>query len=106
VELQEAWPTLQQLGFALFAISYDEVATLAAFADKHDITYPLLSDAGSVTIRSLGLVNEHVAEQAGVMSLSGTPCAANATSSHCSCSARSPTSCVVKSTVWLHQIMN
>ena len=54
------------MGFALFAISYDEVATLAAFADKHEITYPLLSDVGSVTIRSLGLINEHLAEQHAV----------------------------------------
>jgi hypothetical protein len=54
------------MGFALFAISYDEVATLAAFADKHEITYPLLSDVGSATIRSLGLINEHLAEQHAV----------------------------------------
>jgi peroxiredoxin len=54
------------MGFALFAISYDEVAILAAFADKHEITYPLLSDVGSVTIRSLGLINEHLAEQHAV----------------------------------------
>ena len=66
MELQKAWPTLQRMGFALFAISYDEVATLSAFADKHEITYPLLSDVGSVTIRSLGLINEHLAEQHAV----------------------------------------
>jgi hypothetical protein len=54
------------MGFALFAISYDEVATLAAFAAKHEITYPLLSDVGSVTIRSLGLINEQLAEQHAV----------------------------------------
>jgi hypothetical protein len=31
---------------------------LAAFAAKHGITYPLLSDAGSATIRRLGMLDE------------------------------------------------
>lgn len=36
---------------------------LSAFAQKHGITYPLLADEGSVAIRRLGLLNEHVFEQ-------------------------------------------
>lgn len=48
---------------ALFAISYDSVEVLAAFAEKHGITYPLLSDEWSKVIRELGLLNEHVFEQ-------------------------------------------
>jgi peroxiredoxin len=63
VELQEAWMTLQQLGVALFAVSYDDVNSLVSFAEKHGITYPLLSDTDSVTIRSLGLFNEHLEQQ-------------------------------------------
>ena len=63
MELQDAWPTLQQMGIVLVAISYDDVATLAAFAEKYAITYPLLSDAGSETIRSLGLLNELLEQQ-------------------------------------------
>jgi peroxiredoxin len=63
VELQEAWPTLQQMRFALFAISYDDIATLASFTNRYGITYPLLSDTGSLTIRSLGLFNEHLEQQ-------------------------------------------
>ena len=64
VELQDAWGTLQQHGVAIFAISYDSVEALAAFADKRGITYPLLSDEGSQTIRGLGLMNEeHLVEQ-------------------------------------------
>lgn len=50
-------------GAALFAISYDPVAVLAAFAQSHDITFPLLSDEGSRLIRGLGLENQHVAAQ-------------------------------------------
>jgi peroxiredoxin len=63
VELQEAWPAFQQAGVALFAVSYDDIATLSAFAEKHGITYPLLSDEGSATIRGLGLLNEQLEQQ-------------------------------------------
>jgi hypothetical protein len=41
-------------------MSYDPVATLAAFADEHGITYPLLSDQGSQVIEQLGLLNEYM----------------------------------------------
>ncbi|HLZ25907.1 MAG TPA: peroxiredoxin family protein [Chloroflexota bacterium] len=66
VELQAVWPTLEAAGVALYAISYDAVATLAAFAEKRGITYPLLSDEGSRVIRALGLLNEHLADQHAV----------------------------------------
>ncbi len=36
---------------------------LAAFAERHGITFPLLSDEGSGVIERLGLLNRHVAEQ-------------------------------------------
>lgn len=48
---------------ALFAISYDPVEELAKFGERFGITYPLLSDEGSVVIRQLGLLNERVFEQ-------------------------------------------
>ena len=41
----------------MFAISYDAVASLEAFAAAHRITYPLLSDEGSRVIRELGLLD-------------------------------------------------
>ena len=63
MELQEAWQNLHKSQVAVFAISYDDVEVLAAFADKRGITFPLLSDAGSHTIRELGLLNEQVVEQ-------------------------------------------
>jgi peroxiredoxin len=64
VELQDAWRRLERAGVALFALSYDSVEALAAFATKHGITYPLLSDVGSQTIRALGLLNDkHLVEQ-------------------------------------------
>ena len=36
---------------------------LASFAEKHGITYPLLSDVGSQTLQRLGLINQYVVEQ-------------------------------------------
>ncbi len=44
------------------AVSYDSVDTLRAFADKHGITFPLLSDDGSETIKRYGILNT-VAEE-------------------------------------------
>lgn len=63
MELQRALPDYERVGLAVFAISYDPVSALAAFAEKHGITYPLLSDQGSIVIRRLGLLNEQVQEQ-------------------------------------------
>jgi peroxiredoxin len=63
VELQQRLDNFAQADTALFAISYDSVETLAEFAEKFGITYPLLSDEGSVVIRALGLYNEHLLEQ-------------------------------------------
>ena len=51
---------LRREGLGLAAISYDPVATLAAFAQRRAITFPLLSDAGSEVIRRYGLINATV----------------------------------------------
>ena len=40
--------------------TYDSPEVLKAFADRHGITYPLLSDLGSPIIRSYGLLNTTV----------------------------------------------
>lgn len=66
VELQHAWPVLESQRVALFGLSYDSVDTLASFAAKRGITFPLLSDEGSHAIRDLGLLNEHLTEQHAV----------------------------------------
>jgi hypothetical protein len=41
----------------LAAISYDPVPTLADFSTRRGITFPLLSDAGSETIKRYGILN-------------------------------------------------
>ena len=42
----------------VIAISYDSVEVLAKFADRRKITFPLLSDPDSKTIRAYGLLNK------------------------------------------------
>lgn len=60
MELQSSLATLTANGIAVFAISYDAVNTLATFAAAYGITYPLLSDTGSVFIDQLGIRNTTV----------------------------------------------
>ncbi len=45
------------------AVSYDSQATLAAFAQKHAIQFPLLSDKNSETIRRFGIFNFNMAPE-------------------------------------------
>ena len=66
MQLQQAFPALAANGVALFAISYDTVAILSAFAETHGIGYSLLSDEGSRVMRRLGLINERVQEDHAV----------------------------------------
>jgi hypothetical protein len=72
VQLQRSLPGLKQRGLGLAAISYDPPATLKAFADQHGITFPLLSDAGSVVIRRYGLLNAQAEGRAAGIPHPGT----------------------------------
>jgi len=57
VELQGRVNELREKGLGLAAISYDRPEILAAFAKQRGITFPLLSDAGSATIKRYGILN-------------------------------------------------
>lgn len=57
VELQSHLKEIHGRGLGLAAISYDSVEILAAFSKQHGITFPLLSDFGSATIKSYGILN-------------------------------------------------
>jgi hypothetical protein len=57
VELQEQLKRLSADGIAVAAVSYDSVATLREFADRRGITFPLLSDEGSIVIEQYGILN-------------------------------------------------
>jgi peroxiredoxin len=57
VELQSQVKELQNKGLGLAAISYDHVEPIAAFAKEHGITFPMLADVGSVTIKRFGILS-------------------------------------------------
>jgi hypothetical protein len=67
VQLQRSLPEIRRAGLGLVAVSYDSTATLRAFADKHGITFPMLSDQGSKTITAWGILNrEATGRTAGI----------------------------------------
>src|SRR6266581_206807 len=63
LELQTQYEQLRKDGLGLVGISYDSQDILAAFSEQHGITFPMLSDPGSSTIKRYGILNT-VAEEA------------------------------------------
>lgn len=49
-------------GIRVYALSYDEQAALADFADAYNISYTFLSDSTSKVIRQFGILNTIIAE--------------------------------------------
>lgn len=62
MELQGRVGELRKQGLGLAAITYDPVSVLADFSTRRGITFPLLSDAGSATIRRYGIQNTTIPE--------------------------------------------
>jgi len=52
---------LERNGLRIAAVSYDSPEALQAFAEKHGIGFPLLSDGDSALIRSFGIFNNNIA---------------------------------------------
>jgi peroxiredoxin len=65
VELQGRLEELRKNGIGVAAITYDSQEIMAGFAGRNNITYPLLSDVGSATIRRYGILNTVVEEALG-----------------------------------------
>jgi peroxiredoxin len=65
VELQGRLEELREQGIGVASISYDPPQVLADFSKRNGITFPLLSDVGSATIRRYGIVNTVVEEALG-----------------------------------------
>ena len=57
MELQGRLNELREKGLGLAAISYDTPEILTAYRRQHGITFPLLSDSGSATIKRFGILN-------------------------------------------------
>lgn len=65
MELQSRLEELRKNGISVVGISYDSQDVLADFTKRHAITYPLLSDVGSATIKRYGILNTVVEEALG-----------------------------------------
>jgi peroxiredoxin len=63
-ELQGRLAELNAQGLGVAVVTYDSPAVLADFAKRRGITFPLLSDSGSATIKRYGILNTTVAENA------------------------------------------
>lgn len=61
-ELEEAVAPLAAEGWTLASVSYDSPETLAGFAADNSLTYPVLSDTDSATIKAFNLLNGEVDE--------------------------------------------
>jgi peroxiredoxin len=57
VDLQSGIEQLRKQGLGVATISYDPVEVLAGFTKQHGVTYTMLSDVGSATIKKFGLLN-------------------------------------------------
>ncbi len=58
VQLQKDLAKLEKAGIQVVAISYDPAKSLVEFAKKRKITYPLLADPASRTIKAFGIYNK------------------------------------------------
>ena len=58
VQLQEHLPAFKAAGIAVVALTYDAPELQQQFIEKGNITYPLLSDVGAVSIKALGILND------------------------------------------------
>lgn len=65
MELQSRVSEIQKQGLGLATISYDSRELLAAFAQQRGITFPMLADPGSETIKRYGILNTVVADALG-----------------------------------------
>tara|TARA_B100000686_G_C16741897_1_gene947071 strand:- start:1025 stop:1924 length:900 start_codon:yes stop_codon:yes gene_type:complete len=65
VELQDRLEELQSAGIGVAAISYDSQKTLSNFAERYEISFPLLSDNNSAVISEFGILNTIVQESLG-----------------------------------------
>ena len=65
MELQSRTKELSDRGLGLAVISYDPTEITAAFSKQRGITFPMLSDVGSATIKRYGILNTVAMELAG-----------------------------------------
>ena len=71
VQLQEGLAQIEATGTQVIGISYDSVEIVKKFSDSAGITFPLLSDDGSQTIRAYGIYDRDGIPHPGMFVLDG-----------------------------------
>ena len=61
--MQENIDVLREAGIKLYAISYDEHAAQAEYAERQNVSFTLLSDPDSRVIREYGVLNTEISEE-------------------------------------------
>jgi len=72
VQLQADLKKFEDAGIQVVAVSYDSVDVLAKFAEEKKITFPLLSDPESKTIKAFGILNKEGTGRAAGVPYPGT----------------------------------
>lgn len=72
MQLQADQHKLESAGLRVVGISYDSVEVLAGFAAERKITFPLLSDPGSTTMKAFGIFNPEATGKAAGVPYPGT----------------------------------
>ena len=62
MQLERKREQLERRGIRVAAVTFDSVETLAHFAERANIGYPLLADTDSAVIRAFGILNRTVPE--------------------------------------------
>ena len=65
--MQKDIEKFEKAGIQLVGISYDKVEILKEFSEKKDISFPLLSDVESKTIRELDIEDKNGLPHSGTM---------------------------------------
>lgn len=63
IELNAESENILESGWQIVGLSYDTPEKLDTFSGKSNISFPLVSDTGSETIKAFGLLNEEVNEE-------------------------------------------
>lgn len=59
MQLQDNLQAFHDAGIGVVALTYDQPELQQRFIDRHQVSYPFLSDVEAHSIRALGILDEH-----------------------------------------------
>lgn len=58
MQLQQNIEAFDEAGLNIVLVTYDSPELQQAFIDRHNITFPVMSDQDAATVKALGILNE------------------------------------------------